>query len=68
MRAVANALVAALILRLTLFPAGALAAIPTGIRVCAFAIGIAVFFAAGRRLAPGVLAGALALIVGSSLS
>ncbi len=63
--AVATALVAALVMRLTLFPAGALGKLPPGVRVGAFAIGLAVFFLAGRKLAPGVLAGALALIAGA---
>lgn len=67
-RAVAIALVAALIMRLTLFPAGALGAIPTGVRVGAFAIGVAAFFIAGRRMAPGVLAGALALVAGAVIA
>lgn len=67
-RAVATALVAALITRLTLFPAGALGAIPTGVRVVAFAVGVAVFFIAGRRMAPGVVAGAAALIAGAVMT
>lgn len=64
-RAVATALVAALIMRLLLFPAGALGGLPPGVRVGAFAIGLAVFFWRGRQMAPGVLAGAAALIVGT---
>lgn len=63
-RAVATALVAALIMRLTLFPAGALGKIAVGVRVTAFAVGLAVFFWR-RSLAPGVAAGALALIAGA---
>lgn len=63
-RAVATALVAALVMRLTLFPAGALGKLPPGIRVGAFAVGLAVFVLRGYKLAPGVLAGAAALIVG----
>ncbi|MEQ1697550.1 MAG: AzlD domain-containing protein [Hyphomicrobiaceae bacterium] len=64
-RAVATALVAALVMRLTLFPAGALGKLPPGVRVGAFAVGLAVFFLAGRKLAPGVIAGAFALIAGA---
>lgn len=64
-RAVATALVAALILRLTLFPAGALGKLPPGVRIGAFAVGIAVFLFAGRRMAPGVVAGAVALVAGA---
>jgi hypothetical protein len=63
-RAVATALVAALIMRLTLFPAGALGAMPVGIRVGAFLTGLAVFYLTGRILAWGVLAGAATLIAG----
>ena len=64
-RAVATALVAALVMRLTLFPAGALGKLPSGVRVGAFAVGLAVFFWRGHRLAPGVVAGAIALVVGA---
>ena len=67
-RAVATALVAALIMRLTLFPAGALGKLPTGVRVGAFAVGLAVFFWRGQKLAPGVLAGAIALVAGVLLT
>lgn len=63
-RAVAIALVAALVMRLALFPAGALAGIPTGVRVAALAVGLAAFYASRGRVAPGVLAGAAMLIVG----
>jgi len=63
-RAVATALIAALIMRLTLFPAGALGQIPVGVRVAAFAVGLAVFFWR-RSLAPGVAAGAVTLIAGA---
>ena len=63
-RAVATALVAALIMRLTLFPAGALGAMPVGIRVGAFLTGLAVFFLTGRTMAWGVLAGAATLVAG----
>lgn len=63
-RAVATALIAALIMRLTLFPAGALGKLPVGVRVGAFAVGLAVFFWR-RTLAPGVAAGAAALIAGA---
>lgn len=63
-RAVATALIAALVMRLTLFPAGALGRMPTGLRVAAFSVGLAFFFFAGRKLAPGVIAGAVTLIAG----
>ncbi len=67
-RAVATALVAALIMRLTLFPAGALGLLPPGVRVGAFCIGIAVFFVSGRKLAHGVLAGACSLVAGALIA
>ena len=66
-RAVATALVAALVMRLMLFPAGALGSLPAGVRVGAFALGMAVFFFAGRKLAHGVLAGAIALVAGAMI-
>lgn len=66
-RAVATALVAALVMRLLLFPAGALGHLPVGLRVAAFATGIVVFFASGRRMAPGVMAAAVALVVGAAI-
>lgn len=64
-RAVATALVAALIMRLVLFPAGALGALSPGVRVGAFAVGLAVFFWRGQHLASGVFAGAVTLVVGA---
>ena len=67
-RAVATALVAALVMRLLLFPAGALAHLSPGIRVGAFAVGLAVFFGRGRKMAPGVLAGACTLIIGALIA
>jgi hypothetical protein len=66
-RAVATALIAALVMRLTLFPAGALGRLPSGLRVAAFSVGLAIFFLAGRKLAPGVIAGAVTLITGALL-
>ena len=61
-RAVATALVASLVTRLTLFPAGALGQLSTGVRVGAFGIGLAVFFWRGQHVASGVVAGAATLI------
>ena len=66
-RAVATALIAALIMRLTLFPAGALGKLPEGVRVLAFLAGLAVFLLHGRKIHEGVGAGALMLIAGSLL-
>ncbi len=61
-RAVATALVAGLVTRMLVFPAGALAMVPPSHRALAFAAGIAVFFAARRHVGLGVLGGVLALI------
>lgn len=62
---VANALVAALVMRLVIFPAGVLADVPLGVRVGALALGLAIFWFGGRRLALGVGASALVLAAGA---
>jgi len=62
-RAVATALVAALVVRLVLFPAGALEGVPLWLRLGAFAAGIAIFYATGRHLAAGIFGGAAVLVV-----
>lgn len=62
-RAVATALVAGLVMRLVLFPAGALAGIGIGVRVLAMAAGVAAYYASGARLAAGVGIGALTLVL-----
>lgn len=66
-RAVATAMVAGLVMRLLLFPAGALAGVPMALRLAAFAVGIAVFYATRRNLAAGVAGGAMMLVAGSYL-
>jgi branched-subunit amino acid transport protein len=66
-RAVATALIAALIMRLVLFPAGGLAALSPGLRVGAFGVGLAVFVLGGRNMALGVIVGAVALVLGGLL-
>lgn len=60
-RAVSASLVAGLVMRLLLFPTGALAAVGLPARVLAFLAGIAVFFFMGRALAAGIGAGAIIL-------
>lgn len=60
-KAVATALVAALVMRLVLFPAGALEGVSLGIRLGSFAAGLGIFFAAGRHLASGIFGGAVVL-------
>jgi len=65
-RAVATALVAGLVTRIVLFPAGALAAVALPVRVGAFAGGVALYLLARRNLAAGVGGGA-ALLIGAQL-
>lgn len=66
-RAVATALVAALVMRLLLFPAGELAHIDLGIRIGSVLGGIALFFAARRNLAAGVSGAAVLLVLADFL-
>lgn len=60
-RAVATALVAGLVTRLVLFPAGALEGVPVVIRCLALAVGIGVYFACGKHLGAGVFSAAIFL-------
>lgn len=62
-RAVSTALIAALVSRLVFFPAGVLADVPLEVRLTAFAVGIAVYFAARKNLAAGILAAEAALLL-----
>lgn len=62
-RAVATALVAALVMRLIIFPAGELAEVSIWVRAVAGLSGVAIYFAAQRRLAAGVGGAAIVLIV-----
>lgn len=66
-KAVSTALVSAMVARLVLFPAGALASVPLSVRVAGFAIGLAVFFATGRTAWTGVCAAAAFVLVGKLL-
>jgi len=66
-RAVSTALVAGLVTRMVLLPAGALADVPVGIRLGAFAIGIAAYYLAGRRLLAGVFGGAAVLVLAQQI-
>ena len=61
-RAVATTLVAGLVMRLLLFPAGTLANVPLQFRLAALLGALAVFFAAGRSLGAGVGGGAAFLL------
>lgn len=62
-RAVATTLVAAMVARMLLFPAGMLADVPLGIRLAAFLGGLALYFAARRNLGAGVVGGGLILML-----
>ena len=61
-KAVSTALIAGLVARIVIFPPGALAQISMPVRVGAFVLGIAVFYAARRHLGLGILAAVLSLI------
>jgi hypothetical protein len=63
-RAVATALVAGLVARMVLFPAGALGEVPLWMRLAAFAGGVACYFLLRRNVAAGVGAAALLLLMG----
>jgi hypothetical protein len=62
-KAVSTALVAGLIARTVLFPPGALADVPLAIRLGAFALGVAVYFAARRHMGLGIFCAAGALVL-----
>lgn len=66
-KAVSTALVAALAARLLLFPSGALAGIPLWLRISAFSLGLAVFYASGKTAWKGVCAGAALIGAGKLL-
>jgi hypothetical protein len=67
-RAVATAVLAAVIAKLTIFSPGALASIPLAIRLFAVASGLAGYFLIRRSVFAGVVAGEFVLIVGAMLS
>ena len=62
-RAVATAMVAALIARLVLFPSGALAEVAVLYRVAAAGAGFAVYLASGKRLLLGILVAEAGLLL-----
>lgn len=66
-RAVAIAVLAAVIAKLTLLPPGSLAAIPLAVRLSAMACGFLAFLAVRQSVFAGLLAGEAALIVGGLL-
>ncbi len=61
-RFVATALVAGLVMRLLLFPAGALQTTGLPLRLIGTAVGVAAFFMFGRKLGIGIVAGALTVL------
>ena len=63
-RAVANALVAAVVARIVFTPPGALADVPLGLRVGAFAVALVAYVSGGYRLFVGILVGEAALLLG----
>jgi hypothetical protein len=65
-RAVATAILAGVIAKLTLFPPGALAEVPLTARLAAVAIGFVAFMAFRRSVFAGVVVGE-AVLVGSAL-
>ena len=64
-RAVATAILAGVIAKLTIFAPGVLATVPAGVRLGAVAIGFAAFMTIRRSVLAGVLAGEAALIAGA---
>jgi hypothetical protein len=66
-RAVATAIIAGVIAKLILFPAGALAGIPLTVRVGAAVCGFLAFLAVKRSVFVGVLVGEAVLLLGGFL-
>ena len=66
-RAVATAILAGVIAKLTIFAPGVLATVPTPLRLTAVAVGFLAFTLIRRSVFAGVLAGEAALIVGALL-
>jgi len=64
-RAVATAILAGVIAKLTIFAPGVLATVPTPLRLGAVLIGVLAFTLMRRSVFAGVLAGEAALIVGA---
>ena len=62
-RAVANALVAAVVARIVFTPPGALAEVPLGLRLTAFALAVVVYAATGYRLFVGIVVGEVLLLI-----
>ncbi len=67
-RAVATAVLAGVIAKLTLFPPGVLAAVPVWIRLLAIAAGFAAFLGIRRSVFAGVVVGEVTLLLGALLT
>jgi hypothetical protein len=67
-RAVATAVLAAVLAKLTIFAPGALAAIPLSVRLIAVALGFVAFALIRRSVFAGVSAGVAALILGTLIA
>jgi Branched-chain amino acid transport protein (AzlD) len=66
-RAVATAILAGVIAKITLFPPGALASVPTSVRLAAIAAGLAAFLLVRRSLLAGIAAGEAVLLAGAAI-
>jgi len=66
-RAVATAVLAAVIAKIVLFPPGTLAAVPLAIRLGAIACGLMAFLLVRRSVFAGVLAAEATLLLGASI-
>jgi hypothetical protein len=64
-RAVATAILAGVIAKLTIFAPGVLATVPTPVRLAAVAAGFVAFILIRRSVFAGVIAGELALVIGA---
>jgi len=64
-RAVATALIAAVVARIVLIPPGALASVPLGVRLAALGIGFLAFLLIRRSAFAGVLVGEAVLVAGA---
>lgn len=67
-RAVATTLVAGMVTRMVLFPAGALANVSLAVRLGAFAGGLALYVLIRRNLAAGVAGGSAVLVAAQLLA
>lgn len=67
-KAVSTALVAGLVGRLLFFPSGALASVPSAVRITAFSVAVAIYVFSGRSLWWAIVAGSTTLVAGTLLS